>query len=122
MYGKKTPLQMIRDRAAPTAAGNVPPHRVPCARRGHDRFDHTGIRPVQDHCVKCARKRVVCVFEADPAKVGPDPYGLFRTGVWVDRYGVVRNGDGPAAPRPKACECGSEKVGSPRHSGWCPRA
>jgi len=21
---------------------------------------------------------------------------------------------------PKSCECGSEKVGSPRHSDWCP--
>lgn len=37
------------------------------------------------------------------------------------RQVVERNLKHPSFARSPACECGSEKVGSPRHSGWCPR-
>lgn len=57
------------------------------------------------------------IFDADDPELAAEQHRLATEG------GAFWDGNKIDEEPPKAvvCECGSEKVGSPRHSGYCPK-
>ena len=93
----------------------------------HHLFD-----PMTDKCVDCSVSREAYFNQGQATFVPADPLALpfnpnFAAGLATKRLGIGTDGEevhiysSPNSYNALKCECGSDAVGSPYHSPWCPK-